>query len=109
MGRAVGAALRQPLGHHQFGAAPTGPQDVELVHKGPHEEDATSGGLEQIFLGQRVRNVFQSKTAPLVENPNDEPVGVHFKNEADQFLVAFLVAVVKCVGDALAGGQGNLC
>lgn len=98
----------QALCHDQFGATLIGVVDIKFVHKGAHKEDAAAGTFQQVFIGERVRDIFQPETYALVTHVNHEFFGSKFKSDEDLFPALLLASVVIGVDHAFAHGHADL-
>jgi hypothetical protein len=98
----------QPLGHNNFRAALTGKVHFKFVHKGAHEKNAAAGTLQEIFIGERVGNIFNFEASALIANVDDKFFGSELKGEKDFFVALFLAAVIVGVDYTFADGHANL-
>src|SRR6266576_3143529 len=80
---------RQFLRHHDFRSARSAGNHGEFVHESTHQENPTTGGTKQIFLGERVWNIGKLETRALVQYVNDHLVGGKVNSKVD-FLVGAL-------------------
>src|SRR6267154_3880883 len=86
---------RQFLRHHDFRAARSAGNHSELVHECTHQKNPTTGGTQQIFLGERVRNIGKLEARALVQYVNDHLVGGEVNGKVDFLVGALLVPIVK--------------
>src|ERR1700731_3161920 len=59
------------LGHDQFGAAALPDQNVKLIHKRLHQQDAAAGLPQHVLVHPRVGDLFDPKSCTLVCHAND--------------------------------------
>jgi len=97
----------QALGHDELGAALIGVVDVKFIHEGAHQENAASGALQQVFVCQRVRDVFEAEAYSLVAHVNYEFFGSQLKGDEDFFSALFLASVIVGVDHAFANGHAD--
>src|SRR5260370_17474780 len=72
--RAVGSEIpgqRQFLGHDYFRTACTTGDDLKFIHECAHNEYATPGDAQQVFLAQTIGHAIEVEALPFIHNVNN--------------------------------------
>lgn len=93
--------------HDNFRAAGASRHDVEFVHKGAHQEDSAAGSTQKVLLREWIGHVGKGEARAFVQHMDDHFFAGEINGEMNLLLGALLIAVMKCVDDALAYAHAN--
>jgi hypothetical protein len=96
-----GTRVRQPLHQPDHGAPPERKAVSHLVHEGPHEEDPSPEGLEQVLLRQRIGKMVGVEAHALVGHLDLEAVRLEQELDGDALGLVEQVAMLDRVDHRL--------
>ena len=99
---------RQLFSHDNFRTARASGHDVKFVHKCTHKKDSAAGGAQEVFFCKRIRHVGKCEASAFIQDMDDHFVAGKINGEMNFLFGALLIAVVKCVNDALAYAHADL-
>lgn len=95
------------FGKDEIGSAAGAAPDREIVHERAHQKKASSRSTKQVFLGERIRDVFQIETASLIKDMYDQLAAIQLDGELDFLLAILAISVIIGVDHAFAHGHAD--
>src|SRR5207302_4494910 len=95
-----GVRLTELFRHDHFRTALRSATQLKFVHKSSHEESPAAGGLQKIFVRERIRHLMQVKAPPLIEDVHNELVVPHLKVQLNLLVTLLFISVAKGIDHA---------
>src|SRR5207248_5321660 len=76
--------------------------------EGAHQKNSAAGGLQEVFVSQRVRHLMQIETLPLIDDVNHELIAGHLELELNLLVPLLFISVADGIDHALAHGHADL-
>ena len=80
----------------------------KFIHEGAHQKNSAAGGLQEVFVSQRVRHLMQIETLPLIDDVNHELIAGHLELELNLLVPLLFISVADGIDHALAHGHADL-